>query len=299
MNTRVSALLPLAIFLSLSGCATPNQLSQVRAFSAAATAYATEAQGAFTQINDLSVERQLSEVALKAHPLEDAVFTGVLDADDRLKLRLQSLAALGSYAAALDGLAGADNRAAIDRSSAALYGALVATRDDWRKLNGNGAGLSDADLGVVATSVKALADAATEARRAEALQTIVTRTDPAIQALCTALASDFRASIDSFRSMADSIYTDQYKVYQRLAPNLSYDASLDRLHDLRTAYLGREHAADLLERLSQAALALGKAHAAVRDSFTQPSRDPAELLTAIGQLTAYADDIRSFNARLK
>ena len=299
MKMRACPLLPLAILIGLSGCATPDQLSHVRAFSAAATAYSTEARDAFTQINELSVERKLSEVALKAEPLDEGAFTGVLDTDERLAPRLKALTALGAYAAALDGLATADNRAAIDQSSAALYGALVATRDDCEKLTGKGAGLTDADLGIVATAVKALGCAATEAKRAEAIRTIVTRTDPAIQALCTALAADFRGSVDSFRSMTDSIFTDQFVAYRRAAPNLSYDASLSRLHTLRSAYLSRAHAADFLECLSQAALALGKAHAAVRDSFTRTNPDPAELVKTIGQLKAYADDIKSFHASLK
>ncbi len=299
MNARLpAASCALALLLVLSGCATPDQLSHVHSFSAAAGSYATQARDAFTRINDLSVERKLSEVALKAQPLEESAFAGVLDTDERLATRLQALAALGAYAAALDGVASADNRAAVSQSSAALYAALVSARDDCEKLTSRAAGLTDADLGLVATAVKALGGAATEARRAEAIRTIVTRTDPAIQALCAALAADFRASIDSFKSMSDSIFTDQFVAYRRAAAGLSYDASLSRLHALRTAYLGRAHAADFLDDLSQAALALAKAHAAVRDSFTQTSQDPAELVRAIGQLKAYADDIKAFRASL-
>lgn len=300
MNPR-ACLLPCALALLLlpSGCVTPDQASHVHAFSAAASAYAAEARDAFTRINDLSVERKLSEVALKAEPLEEADFTGVLDTDERLNARLQALAALGAYAAALDGIAAADNRAALSQSSAALYAALVSTRDDCQKLTGRGAGLTDADLGLVATAVKALGEGVTEARRAEAIRTIVTRTDPAIQALCAALADDFRASTGSFKSLSDSIFTDQFVAYRRAAPGLSYDASLARLHALRAAHQSRAHAADFLENLAQAALALARAHAAVRDSLAQPGRDPAALVRTIGQLKAYADDIRSFNASLK
>ena len=299
MKTRLlPAPCALALLLALSGCATPDQLAHVHSFSAAAGSYATQARDAFTRINDLSVERKLSEVALKAQPLEEGDFTGLLDTDERLATRLQALAALGAYAAALDGVASADNRAAVSQSSAALYAALVSARDDAQKLTGQGAGLTDADLGLVATAVKALGGAVTEARRAEALRTIVTRTDPAIQALCAALAADFHASVGSFKSMTDSVFTDQFDAYRRAAAGLGYDASLTRLRTLRTAYLARAHAADFLENLSQAALALAKAHAAVRDSFTQPSQDPAELVRAIGQLKAYADDIRAFHASL-
>jgi len=299
MKPRLSPLLLLAALLGLSGCATEDQLSHVRAFSAAATCYSTEAREAFTQINDLSVERKLSEVALKAQPLDESAFTGVLDTDQRLAARLQALTALGAYAAALNSVATADNREAVDQSSAALYGALVSARDDCAKLTGKGAALTDADLGLVATAVKALGAAATEAKRAEAIRTIVDRTDPAIQSLCAALAADFRASVDSFRTMTDSIFTDQFVAYRRAAPTLSYEAGLSRLHALRAANLGRTHAADFLESLSQAALALARAHAAVKDSFGSASHNPAELVKAIGQLKAYADDIKSFHASLK
>jgi hypothetical protein len=299
MKTNLSPAVWLALLLGLSGCATQSQLTQVGAFSAAATAYATEARDAFTQINDLSVERQLSEVALKAHPLEDGVFTGVLDTDDRLRLRLQALTALGAYATALNNLATTGYREGIDQSSTALFGALMTTRDDLQKLTGKGAGLSDADLGFIATAVKALGGAATEALRAEAIKSIVVRVDPAIQALCAALAADFHGSVDSFKTMTDSIFTDQFVAFRRAAPNLGYDASLTRLHALRAANLGRTHAADFLEELSQASLALARAHAAVRDSFIQTNHDPAELVKNIGQLKAYADDIKAFNASLR
>ncbi len=299
MKTNLSPALWLAVLLGLSGCATESQLSQVGAFSAAATAYSTEAQQAFIQINDLSVERQLSEVALKAHPLEEGVFTGVLDTDDRLRLRIQALTALGAYATALNDLATTSYREGIDQSSTALFSALVAARDDCQKLTGKGAGLSDADLGFVATAVKALGSAATEALRAEAIKTIVVRVDPAIQALCAALAADFHGSVDSFKTMTDSIFTDQFVAFRRAAPNLSYEASLARLRALRAANLSRTHAADFLEELGQASLALARAHAAVRDSFTKANPDPAELVKTIGQLKAFADDIKSFNASLR
>ena len=297
MNRALPFLALGLILLGSPGCVSDDQLGQVRAFSAAASAYATQAGDAFARVNDLSVERKLSEVALHAQPLEETAFTGVLDGDERMAIRLNALAALGAYASALEGLATADNRQAVDQASTALYGALVRTRAGCQTLTGH-PGLSDAELGVVATAVDALGRAVTEKLRADAIRTVVIRADPAIQALGTGLAADFRASADSFKAMTDSIYTDQYVAFRRAGTTLGYDAALARLRALRTAYQCRAHAGDFLEELSQASLALARAHAAVRDSLVHPDRSPAELLKTIGQLKMHADALRAFDASL-
>ncbi len=298
MNRALPILALGLLLLGAPGCVTEDQLGHVRAFSAAATDYATQASDAFTCINDLSVEQKLSEVALKAAPLDEAVFTGVLDGNERMQTRLKALAALGAYAAALDQLANADNSGALNRASASLYGALVSTREGCQRLTGK-PGLSDTDLGVIATAVRALGSAATEAIRMQAVRTVVARADPAIQGLAAGLASDFRASADSFTAMTDSIFTDQYVAFRSAAGNLPYDAALARLHALRTAYRARAHAADFLDQLTRASLALGAAHGAIKDALEHPDRSPGALLASIGQLKASANEIRSFNASLK
>ncbi|HMD61451.1 MAG TPA: hypothetical protein VKG78_08475 [Opitutaceae bacterium] len=300
MNHKTAPVrLAIVVLVGLTGCVTDDQLAPVRTFSAAATSFSSQAGRALARLNESYVDRNMAKVASGDRQVSDATFEGVLDNDAGFKASQDALKAIGCYAEALDCIATASYQADIDKGATGLYGSLQSIDRDAGKLLPGAPRISDADLGIVATAVRAVGGVIAEEKRIEAIRKAVHTADPGIQAICRGFAATLAGVRDTYHKNLDVVYTSKFEAYKAEAGNLTYDARLARLAELREARRAISDADALLGELSDSAKALGSAHAKIEASLEDNKLDAASVIREVGQLKSLADDLKTFNAGLK
>lgn len=282
----------------LVGCVTDDQLAPVRTFSTAATDFSSQAGNALTRLNDSYVDRNISKVASGDGPVTDATFEGLLDNDPGFKASRDALKALGAYATALNSLATATYQADIDKASTDLYGSLSSVEKDAAKFFPGLAKVSDKDLGLFATAVSGIGQVVADKKRVDAIRKAVDLADPGVQAISAGFAETLEGVGNLYRKNLDVIYTSRVQGYKSDYSGLSYDDRLARLAELRSDKLAITTAGDFIDKLSESAKELGKAHAQIKKALDLEKLDAGSLVREVGQLKSLAEDLKSLNASL-
>jgi hypothetical protein len=303
MIRRSPLLSPTAVRLAvlallLSGCATTQELSPIGSFSSAAASLSQEARDGLDRVNRSFIDRNLARVAAGEQPLSDAAMVGVLEETRGFAAAHDALDALVGYATSLNGLATADYAGDVDKASADLYGALTAVGRDAAALTPAAAKITPEELGVLATAVKAIGTAVAREKQMAAVTRAVVTADPAVQSVCQAMASLFVRLRTTYVKNLDVAYTAKFNAYRDEAPTLAFPDRLRRLQDLERTKRSIGNADEFLATLAESATALATAHAELRTALTTSSVTPARIAAAVGQLQAFAADLKRFNASL-
>lgn len=294
MKTAIAWILTLL----LTGCASTEQLNSIRTFSSAAHDFSTSANDAFVKLNGSFVDRNISSVASGDDAVADSTFVGVLDNSAGFLQTTAALHALGAYADALGTLANANYGPDIDKAATSLYGALSAVDKDAVKLDGSVPRITDADLGVLATLVKAIGDIAAREKQAAAITKAVTLAEPAVQAICKGIGKELADVASVYATNLDTLYTNDFRAYQREQGPLSYSSRTTRLQQLRITKVARLNADQFLLKLSDSAQSLATAHTRIDQLVNGSKITPADVVRAVGELKAYADELKTFNSNL-
>ena len=282
----------------IAGCVSTDQLSSLRTFSTAAHDFSSSASSAFDQLNDSFVERNMAKVASGDQKVQDGTFVGVLDGSAGVNQTYTALKALQSYADSLGALANAKYGAEVDKAATGLYGALTSIDKDAAKVDASTPKISDADLGILATLVKAIGDVAARDKQAEAIKKAVTMADPGVSAVCKGVANELDQVRSTYPKNLDIIYTEEFKAYQKEQGPLSYADRMVRLERLRSAKAAIVNADAFLAKLSESAQSLATTHAKIKQSLTSTTITLSDATRAVGELKSYADELKTFNASL-
>jgi hypothetical protein len=290
------------IGIGLAGCAS-DELGPVRSFSTSASSFVTEANAALVTIDDSYIQRNIAKVASGDSELTDDVFKGVLAGDPGVAAAKAALTALGRYADSINALASADYASQIDTAATNLYGSLTDIEKNAGNLAPAAPKISDSDLGLLATAIKAIGTAVAQRRQAEAIRTAIVIADPVVQTIASGMAKifgDLRSS-STYTKNLDIIYTAEFTAYKRevASPRIPYSEKVSRLDELDAAYVANQDADAFLSKLSASATALGVAHAKIKQSLTGPSSKSADMIRTIGQLQSFVNDLKTFDTSLK
>jgi len=299
--------IPVAILATLAGlgllaagCSTPS--THVGAFARAAGDASENIQNALRAVDQTTVERKLSDIALSTNrPVITAeTFQGLFDEEKQLRPRLAVLEQLEGYANALGNLATADFRKDIDTASKDLYGALAGLAATYTKATGKPLQVDEADLMIVATSIDAIGTVIVEARRQQAIRQIVVKFDPAIQKVSAYLARELPDLYsDLVKANLEATSDDLTSAYKREAPSLNYQERMTALRRLGQARQAPRAAPALFAAAGRAAAEIGAAHAALQAAATRRKLTSRELVAHIKTLVATAESIKEFYEKLK
>lgn len=312
LSPRLGAMLVVA--LMLGACGTPS-LNQVKQFGDSSASLSTSAVDAFHYIDEADVQRKIYAVAAnpKNGPV-DATFQGFFDRTgsgalqnnaqrDALGLRLNALKSLASYSKALQVLATSDYWADIDAASKDLNGALVSLGTTYQTATGSSAGLSQADFGLIATAVNAIGKGVVEAKRREAIRTVVKVADPAVQKVAALVSKDLADDSDLARYAQSAVATQRLSMQaaynaERQMPTSTFDGRLAQLQKIRSAYQAGQDSGALFRNVSQGTKAMAQAHSALLKATEANQFSSDDLAKALAELQAYAQSVQSFRNSL-
>lgn len=286
-----------ALLLALTGC-TSTSLNHVGVFSQASAELAKSAADGYEMINNITIERRLSDIASEAdrYPNEDTfkqLITG-----SSLTTRIRLLRAMETYANALGELASAQFRKEIDAASSNLYGALDQLQETYAKGTQASPPLTDHQLALIATAVDAIGTAIIEEKRRAALKTIIIQVDPMIQQAMRLISMELPALSEYAIASKQTIFTDLIKAYQQEAASISYNERIMKLDQIRITYEEVEAISSLFADLITASKRIANAHSTLRLSVAANEFTSPELISEIKSLTAFAKSTQGFHDQL-
>lgn len=286
-----------ALLLALTGC-TSTSLNHVGVFSQASAELAKSAADGYEMINNITIERRLSDIASEAdrYPNEDTfkhLITG-----SSLTTRIRLLRAMETYANALGELASAQFRKEIDAASSNLYGALDQLQETYAKDTQASPPLTDHQLALIATAVDAIGTAIIEEKRRAALKTIIIQVDPMIQHAMRLISMELPALSEYAIASKQTIFTDLIKAYQQEAASISYNERIMKLDQIRITYEEVEAISSLFADLITASKRIASAHSTLRLSVAANRFTSPELISEIKSLTAFAKSTQGFHDQL-
>ncbi|SFM82027.1 hypothetical protein SAMN05421880_13622 [Nitrosomonas nitrosa] len=286
-----------ALLLALTGC-TSTPLNHVGVFSQASAELAKSAADGYEMINNITIERRLSDIASEAdrYPNEDTfkhLITG-----SSLTTRIRLLRAMETYANALGELASAQFRKEIDAASSNLYGALDQLQETYAKGTQASPPLTDHQLALIATAVDAIGTAIIEEKRRAALKTIIIQADPMIQQAMRLISMELPALSEYAIASKQTIFTDLIKAYQQEAASISYNERIMKLDQIRITYEEVEAISSLFADLITASKRIASAHSTLRLSVAANKFTSPELISEIKSLTAFAKSTQGFHDQL-
>lgn len=286
-----------ALLLALTGC-TSTPLNHVGVFSQASAELAKSAADGYEMINNITIERRLSDIASEAdrYPNEDTfkqLITG-----SSLTTRIRLLRAMETYANALGELASAQFRKEIDAASSNLYGALDQLQVTYAKGTQASPPLTDHQLALIATAVDAIGTAIIEEKRRAALKTIIIQVDPMIQQAMRLISMELPALSEYAIASKQTIFTDLIKAYQQEAASISYNERIMKLDQIRITYEEVEAISSLFADLITASKQIANAHSTLRLSVAANKFTSPELISEIKSLTAFAKSTQGFHDQL-
>jgi hypothetical protein len=301
MKKRVTLPLLLVILawslLAFSGCATP--LNHIGAFAQATADLSKQAASAYVQVNETSIERRIYDTAAEPGRLpDDSTFKKVV-AGSNLDLRISLLNGIGEYAQGLGELARADLRKEVDHASQNLYGALGKLDQTCARATNTAPLLTPENLSQVATAIDAIGTVISEARRRDALRTVIREANPVVQKSI----SLFRGELPMLQGLVadnlQTVYAEKLKAYQKESPRLSVDQRVAMLHGIRSAYEQIAVSQALAGDLSRAAGKIATAHQVLYDDVTRNEFTSIGLVREIKEVAELAQSIKQFNTQLQ
>lgn len=299
--------LSIAILILLGGC-TPPSLMQVRTFGTASSSLAENSKKAFALLESSRVTRNMYDVAgnPKLCPTNDT-FNGLFDSynePEKLKLRLGVLSKLGDYAQALEALSTADFRKDVDEASKELYGSLIGLKETYKKVSGKELPLDEKDIGLISTAVDAIGSVIVEAKRREAIKTIIINADDAVQDASKLIASEFgeASNIADFVKQnltnADGSIRAAYN-REKLLPKSDFRDRYKTLADIKIIYDAAKSSPSFFKELSGGAKKLGAAHAALKLAVNNDEFSSPEIGMQIGELVKFSKSVKSYYESLQ
>jgi hypothetical protein len=281
------------VTLLLTGCVST---SNVGVFSQAASMAATNVANGFDEVQETTITRRLSDVAAGTNTPTDKTFTGLLDAETELAPRLKFLSELQKYANSLGALANANYRPDVDAASKDLYGALNGLAQTYQTATAQSLPGGTSDTAIIAAAVDGIGNIVVEAKRQAALRKIITKTDPAIQAVCADLQKTFNGlGEDRFvYENLNSQVADMTEFYNQQKTKWTYDERLNYLGSIRRARTVRDGSETFITAAGKSIAALAKAHRALADSARFGKLSSAEAVQAIGELASEASKAKQF-----
>lgn len=295
--------------LFATGCGSVS-LSHVKQFGSASASLGDHVRKAFDLAATASVDRNLYDVA--GDPDKgptDATFQGLFTGDpqvpgdkekvERLAVRLRVLDQLANYSHALQQLAEAEFAKDIDSAAKDLNGSLVGLRDTFKEASGKDLGISDADIGIIATAVNAIGKAVVEAKRREAIKSTITTANAAVQKTTALLASDLGRGSDLASFVMEALSNSRGSVQQaynleRARPSSTFDARYALLIRARQLFDAEINTPAFFGAVSDGTSAVGKTHQALCDSVLKNDFSSANTAKLIGELEVYVKSVQAF-----
>lgn len=309
-----SYLFAVMLMFALIGCSSTS-LTQVRQLGQASTSLGENARKAFNLVDDTSVERKLFDVAADPEkgPSDDTFkgfFTGgasVFGAGEkaeRLNLRLNVLEQLVAYSEALQKLAEADQTSGLDTASKELNVSLISLRDSFNNAFEEKFPITNADIGIISTSVNAITKAIVESKRRSAIKTTVIKVDPAVQRATKLISDDLGKDAELAKFVMESIANSRGSVQQaynleRQSSLSTFEARYSLLLQARQLYEAESNTPNLFAAVSNGASTMGKAHSALRKALEVDDFSSTELAEYIGQLEVYAKSVQNYYNSIK
>lgn len=300
MKQRLSSLYQclgqISLILALPAC---SNLKPVQDFGGAATAFTASANAAY-----LKFDEELSRVRYVTASLEDPevkpeAFDGFLAVNDRQAVREKALTEMGKYAQAVEALASKDFRADIAGAVTEFDTNLNSLGASYTKLSGKSWPISKGDTAILSTVVKVAADAYVEHKRKQALRTLIPKTDTAVQAVCTMLASEF----ESFGGVLEGHYTEQRnKLLDRFNAKRAAMAPSEIVTTgdmIKTVHDRIQQVGPYYDSVSKAAMKVAKAHSSMTQSVATREFTTKEFIADVKVLIAYAKEVQAFHSKLK
>lgn len=284
----------------LGSCASPS--TQVGAFGKAASEASESIQNALTSVDQTTVNRKLSEIAISNdRPVITAdTFKGLFNEEAQLKPRLEVLKQLENYSKALGELATADFREDIDNASKNLYGALSGLSSTYNRATGHTLPVDDDDLMIVATALDAIGSVIVEAKRQHAIRQIVVQFDPMIQKVSGYLAKELPSLYSGIvRANLQAVGDDMAAAYKREAQALNYQERMSALRLVGQAKQAPLAAPAMFTAAGKAAEEIGAAHAALKEAAIHKKLTSKALVTHIRSLVATAESVKNFYEKLR
>jgi hypothetical protein len=298
--------------LLLTGCPSPS-LNQIRAFGSASTDLADNAREAFELVDRSTVDRRMYDIAADPQTgVTQTAFVSLFDKRDSatgekvdaLKVRLQLLSQLGGYSKALEDLASADFQKGINDASKDLYGSLSGLSQTYKQATNLDLGITQEQLGLFATAIASLGDAAAEKARRDALRTIIIASDPAVQKAAALIESELGKDSELARFASSNLENMQGSLQQaynlqRTRPESTFQSRLAMLEEIRKLDRIVKGTPAFFEDVSAGARKLADAHAVLKKAVEAGKLDTAEVVTAIGELATRAKAAKSFREALE
>jgi hypothetical protein len=298
----------------LSGCVTDDKLAQVRSYATASGAFATQANAALSEFNSTYVDSYIqigadenrsagsardyksentaegsAAIVLFKSPIEDS--QGSTEDTKEIK-------ALSEYSAALGALANSTYKQDVSSAATSFYGAANSLNSTVDKIDPS-VKISSGDLGILATIVNGIGDIVDEEIREKAIVQAVHTADPAVQAICKRIGSRALEIKGTYDDNRRTIFDRQVREYNEGKGSLSYAQRVAQLNTLRTSYLALSGADNYLTTLSNAAAKLASAHAKIETSISDKNAKLDALVSEIGAIKAFSDDMKDFYTSLK
>jgi len=290
-----------------SAC-TPVNLQAVNTFATATQSLTESSTRAYETANETRVLRQMYDVASNpAESPKDDTFAPLVAASDKqtyeaLQVRFKLLNKLGDYAGALKALCEADVNTEIDKAAADLDGSLVGLKTTYKESSGKEANLSDDDIHLIATAVNAIGKEIAEAKRKEAIQTIVVRANDAVQQANQLVSDDFgsNSQLKSFtKQNIASGYGSLRTAYLRDRATMTFEQRLRVLNNLRMLKAAESASEGFFDDVAKGAKAIGAAHRKLTDAVSADQFDIKGLAVAVGEISERAKSAREFYGKLK
>jgi|CXWL01.1.fsa_nt_gi hypothetical protein len=221
-------LLVLLIAFITSSCTSAPSKKLAASYGQATTAMAATAIDKYHGIQDLEYTARIMK---NIHSFDDAAkdfFSAPVLSEESVGLRISLLDQLGRYGKALEAIASDNELENIDKASKELYGSLSGINATIKK-EGNSTGLSDNDLGVIATVVNVAGRAYFEYQRHQILSTIVENADPLIVQVIDLLTNEFK---EKWFSVEKSLKEEVKKSLFDVSRNQAYQLD-DKSADLK------------------------------------------------------------------
>lgn len=313
---RIRSLLQCAVVVSAAtmapGCVSVS-LTQVKQFGNATSAFSSASKTALGAVNQAEVDRKLYLVAADPDSGPDSKtfvpFFGSDDADqqrakaEQLRLRLKLLDELAGYAAALEGLAAADYPQQVDAAAGDLNAALVGMGNTIRAAGGESVGISDAQLGVIATAVNAIGKGVIAKKQREALRTIIPLADEGVQAAASLIANDLAADGELANytvAAATQLQLSMQIAYnlERVKPSSSFEVRLAQLRAIRQIADAAQAVPQTFEAISKAATALKATHSELVKAVSNDNLSSTELVAELAAFQTYVKSVEAFRVGL-
>jgi len=287
------------IALCAAGCAT--SLNHVGAFSQASADLSKRAADAYEKVNDVTIERRISDIASDPNLSPDNETFKSLITSEEIGLRVSLLQGVGDYATALGDLASADFRKDIDGAAKDLYGALGGLQEAYAKAKGTeveALPVSKEHLAIIATAVDAIGTVIAEHKRRTALKTVVVQADPAIQKALALVGGDLPKFHTYVMTSLDTIETDMLESYDKEAADLSYNARVEKLRRIYQFRQTKNATGKVLTDLGKAGGKIAAAHAALRKAVESGKFTTPELVKEIQGVVTLSKSFKNFYDKL-